>query len=84
MAFTRLEKATIEEMKTVGYWSALGGVEVKSVEHGTEDYVICVANSWYGHHTYHKLRVYYLPSTSRPYISIDNHRLYLDQCIRNP
>lgn len=85
MAFTKQEKASIAAMPTIGYWSNLGGVEVKQVEHaGTEDYVICVVNAWFGTHTYHRLRIKYTHTKdARPYIDFEGTKLYLDQCVRS-
>ena len=81
---TSQEKAKIEAMPTIGYWSALGGVEVKSIENGIEDYVVCVANAWYGKHTVHRLRIKYTHSKdSRAYIVLDGYKPYLDECLRS-
>jgi hypothetical protein len=83
MKYTMKEKYEIENMPTIGYWSALCGVEVKKIEHGVEDYVICVANAWVGKHTYHRLRVQYTHAKdSRSYVILDGVKLYMDDCLR--
>jgi len=78
---TSKEKAALEEMPTVGYWSELGGVEVKKIEYGVDDYVLCISNAWYGKHSYHRVRIDY-GTDSRSYVRIHSVKLYLDECIR--
>ena len=83
--YTALETREIESLPTVAYWSAVGGVEVKKIEHGIEDYVVCVSNAWTKHSSVHRLRVRYTQSKikdPRPYIMIHGYMLYLDECIR--
>jgi len=80
---TQQEKEYFESLPTIGYWSTLGGVEVKSIEHGIEDYLVCVVGAWTGVRTVHRLRVKYTHSKdARAYVSFEGTKLYLDQCLR--
>ena len=84
MRLTSIEKRQIDEMPTIGYWSALGGVEVKKVEHGIEDYIICKVGAWQGNPTYHRVKIKYTDTKykePKPYIVIRWERLFLDDCI---
>ena len=63
----------------IGYWSALGGVEVQEIIYGIEDKVKCISNAWYGKPIKHCVKIYY---TTRPYIRLHGYRLYLDECLR--
>lgn len=70
----------ILELKSVGYWSAFGGVEVKKIEYGIEDYCICVSGCWCGKPSTHNLKI---RSTNKGnYILLNGTRLYFDDCIR--
>ena len=43
-----MSKAEILNMPTIAYWSGLDGLEIKDIEHGINDYVLCVSGAWYG------------------------------------
>lgn len=75
---TRLQM--FNEMPTIGYWSALGGVELKGIEHGVEDYALVIANAWGGKKSAHRVRVHY--EYRVPHIVVKDTRLYFDDCIR--
>ena len=64
---------------TKGYWSALGGVEVKDFAYGVEDYCYCVSGAWIGKRTCHKVKIRY--SEKGPYIVLHGCRLYFNECI---
>lgn len=86
MRLTDNEKRAIDALPTIGYWSALGGVELKRIEHGIEDYCICRVGSWKSKPTYHRVRVQY-PNVKRveprPFIVINYEKFYLEDCIRS-
>ena len=71
----------IKQMKTVGYWSAVGGLEVKEIKYGIDDTLVVVEGAWNGKPEVHELRV---NSTrgGRSYITLRGVRYYLDECIR--
>lgn len=65
--------------KSIGYWSACGGVEVKEIINGIDDKIECISNAWCGKKQRHLVKVYY---GDRDYIIIHGYRLYLDECLR--
>ena len=52
-------KTLLHEQTAIGYWSECGGMEVKDILYGIEDYVIVVANAWHGQKSIHKLAIRY-------------------------
>ena len=84
MRLTDYEKRFIDSMPTIGYWSALGGVELKKVEHGIDDYYTCVVRNWRSKPTYHRVKVQYTDVKyvePKPYIVLHYQILYLHDCI---
>lgn len=57
-----------------------GGVEIKHIEHGIDDYVYAVSGAWCGKPSYHKAKVYY--DADAPYFRINGNKIGLDECIR--
>lgn len=35
-----------ESRESIAYYSGLNGLEIKSIEHGIDDYVYCVSGAW--------------------------------------
>ena len=67
---------------TIACYYGLGGVEIKDIEYGIEDYIYCVSGAW-GSTTnkrYHKLKVYYTEKGG--YIRLYGYKIPLDECIR--
>ena len=62
----------------IAVYNGLGGLEIKEIEHGIEDYVIY----WqvYGNKM-HRSKVRY---GKRPYFMFGTFRIYLDECILIP
>ena len=83
---TKEVRIAIDNMPTVAYWSAGGGIEVKAVrEQYGETYIRCISNAWHGRRHYHNLKVFYTNpriKASRAYILINGRRYYLDECLR--
>lgn len=77
---TKSEKQNYLNKNSIGYWSALGGAELKHIEYDINDYAIVVINAWGGKKSVHKLKIYY--GSKRDYINIHDYRLYFDECIR--
>lgn len=73
-----MTKQEILTAQYIGYWSELGGVELKGMSDDQEEAYV-VSNAWYGTNTAHRVKVY---MTSRPHIRIFGHKLYFDECIR--
>ena len=79
---TEVQKAQIENMKTIGYWEDFGNVLVKQL--GPHD-VLCIAHREGHNPTYHRVKI---NSTnprykrSRRYIILFWTKLYLDEMIK--
>ena len=67
---------------TIAYYYGLGGVEIKYIEYGIEDYVYCVSGVFGSPkiHRYHKLKIYYTEKGG--YIRLYGYRIPLDECVR--
>ena len=76
---TKSEKQNYLNKKSIGYWSALGGAEVKDIEYGINDYAVIVIGAWSSEKSVHRVRMYY--NGRRYYVVINNYRLYFDECI---
>lgn len=73
---TKSEKQNYLNKDTIGYWSDWGGVEVKGIEYGINDYVIIYIRL---KRSVHRVKVYY---GIREHIRIRGRRLYFDECLR--
>ena len=73
---TKSEKQNYLNKNTIGYWCDWGGVEVKGIEYGINDYAIIVVNET----SVHRVKIYY--GYKRDYIRIRGRRLYFDDCLR--
>ena len=77
---TKKEKCLNNE--TIACYYGLGGVKIKHIEYGIEDYLYCVSGAW-GSTTnkrYHKLKIYYNPKGD--YIRLHGYKIPLNECIR--
>ena len=74
---TKSEKQNYLNKNTIGYWSDWGGVEVKGIEYGINDYVIIYIRL---KRSIHRVKIYY--GYKREYIRICGRRLYFDECFR--
>lgn len=72
-----MKKAEIIEMPTIGYWSALGGLEVKTIEYDINDYCLCVSGAWSSKKTAHRVKIY-----NGDYIKLHGYRFKFDECLR--
>lgn len=48
--------------ETFAYYSGFGGIELKHIEYGIDDYVYYVSSAWYGGEKfkkYHRKKIYY-------------------------
>jgi len=80
---TNETKRKIKEEKTIGYWSVLGGLELKKIEYGIEDYAFVVSGAWNGKRNVHKLKIKQSRLGDYVYIQLGNTKYYFDECIRN-
>ena len=62
------------------YYSGFGGLELKKIEYGINEYIYCVSGAWTGKKGYHKLKVYY--DDNGDYIKLHGYKIPLSDCIR--
>lgn len=74
------KKEYCENRPTVAYYSGFGGLEVKFIEYGTDDYIYLVAGAWNSNKTYHKLKVHY--GNKYDYITLHGYRYRLADFIK--
>lgn len=74
------KREVCENNESFAYWSGHGGVELKKIEHGIEDYIYCVSGAWTSQKHYHKLKVYHDMTDS--YIKVNGYKVWLGDCIR--
>lgn len=74
---TKSEKQNYLNKNTLGYWSDWGGVELKGIEYGINDYVIIYIRL---KRSVHRVKINY--AIKRDYIRIRGRRLYFDECFR--
>lgn len=67
--------------ESVAYWSGIGGVEIKGIEYGIDDFIYCVSNAWYGVKSFHRVKIQ-STMTGRSFIMVHGYRIYLDECLR--
>lgn len=65
----------------VAYWSGLNGVEIKAIEYGIDDHIMCVSGAWSGKRKAHRLKVRYTKK-GVGYMLLHGYRIRLDECIR--
>ena len=70
----------ILNMKSIAYYSGLDGIEIKDIEYGIEDYVLCVSGAWSSKKQTHRVKIYYYPEPAHFYIH--GYKIPLDECIR--
>ena len=75
-----MNKKDILEMETIAYYSGFNGLEIKGIEYGIDDHVLCVSGAWNGKPKPNRLRVYYAGDSA--YIVLHGYKIPLDECIR--
>jgi len=78
---TSREKKAYIEMKPAAYYSGFGGIEIKSIEYGIEDYIVFVAGAWCSDKTVHKEIVEY-DENGNSFFKYKRNHIPLDECIR--
>ena len=48
-----------ESHEPIAYFSGLGGLEVRHIECGINDYLYLIADAWNGKKSYHKCKIHY-------------------------
>lgn len=75
----KTKKEICLENKSFAYYSGLGGLELKKIEYGINDYIYCVSGAWTNKKSYHRLKVYY--SSTDSYIKLHGYKIPLSECI---
>lgn len=81
------EAARVKNAPTIGYWSCLGGVEVKFIEDDDDlnPTVTGLIGTFAGKPDVFQRRIQAeMKKDGREFITICGTHLYLDECIRNP
>lgn len=81
--------ALMQSKPTIGYWSEMGGVEVKMIEFDAdlmEDVVFGFVGTFSGTPKPFSRVIQYTTASKDPraYINLNKHLLFMDECIRNP
>lgn len=78
---TKSEKEAIKTMHTIGYWSVCGGLEVKRIDYGINDYAVIVSHAWQGSLSkVHRLLIHY--GEKDDYIILNGARYKFSECLR--
>ena len=75
-----MTKKDILKKETIAYYSGFNGLEIKGIEYGIDDHVLCVSGAWYGKPKPHRLKIYY--TSENAYIKLNGDKIRLDECIR--
>ena len=77
-----MKKADILSMKSVAYYSSFPGLEIKAIEYGINDYVLCVSGSWAAEDKQkpHKLKIYY--DNNGGFARLYGYKIPMNECIR--
>ena len=88
MKVSKTKAEQLMKMPTIGYWSELGGVEVKEIveDNGNfETEIYGIEGTFAGTPKAFRRVLQYGSQSRNPrdYINLHNHILYMDECIRN-
>lgn len=75
-----MNKKDILKMETIAYYSGFNGLEIKGIEYGIDDHVLCVSGMLAGKPNPHRLKIYY--TSKNAYIKLNGYRVPLNECIR--
>lgn len=74
--------------ESVAYYSGLGGLEIKGIEHGVNDFVYCVSGCWGGSwcnwknvKRLHRCKIQYTQNGAA-FFRVHGYKIPLDECIR--
>ena len=79
---TKAEKAAVIAAPAIAYYSGFGGIELKGVESGCDDYIIFVANAWHGQKSAHRAKVRSGLRDDSVYFMFGGTRIPLSECLR--
>ena len=69
-----------DEHRTVAYYSGLGGVEVRHISYGINDFIYLIAGAWSNKKSYHKLKIHY--GNKFAYIKLYGYRCRLSDFLK--
>lgn len=75
------KKEICMQNKSFAYYSGFGGLEMKHIEYGIDDYVFCVSGAWTSKKSYHKLKLY-SDNNGESYMKLHGYKIPLSDCIR--
>ena len=75
------KKQICESNKSFAYYSGFGGLELKHIEYGIDDYIYCVSGAWTSKKSYHKLKLY-TDNNGESYMKLHGYKIPLSDCIR--
>lgn len=76
-----MRRKNILKLKSTAYYSGFNGLEIKEIEYGIDNYLLCVSGAWGSRKIAHRLKIYY-PAKGSPYVRLHGYRVPLDECIR--
>ena len=69
-----------DEHRTVAYYSGLGGLEVRYISYGINDFIYLIAGACSNKKSYHKLKIHY--GHKYAYIKLHGYRSWLSDSIK--
>lgn len=77
-----MKKADILNMKSIAYYSGFTGLEIKAVEYGINDYLLCVSGAWGAKSKQkpHKLKICY--DNNGGFVRLHGYKVPMNECIR--
>lgn len=69
-----------DEHRTVAYYRGLGGVEVRLISYGINDFIYLIAGAWSNKKSYHRLKIHY--GHKYAYIKLHGYRCRLSDFIK--
>lgn len=76
----KAEKTKYLSMLTIAYFSGYGGIEIKEIVYGIEDYAVYVAGAWTNNKTVHRSKIYFYGDDI--FFKYHGAKISLNDCIR--
>ena len=80
----KAEKQEVLKMPTIATcWEEYpGGIEIKKIEYGIDDYCICATQTMTESPRVHRVKIKYTREESEPYIEVDGFKIFMNMCIK--
>lgn len=77
-----MKKSEIMNMESTAYYNGFSGLEIKAVEYGIDDYLLCVSGAWgtKSKQKPHRLKIYY--DRNGGFVRLHGYKVPLNECIR--